>query len=328
MGSNVKISNVSFIIISRNEEFVLEKCLNSIKKLDLNNCQVVCVNSGSTDNTQGIMENYSTITTDFCIFRIDGESNAAVARNVGIRNASKEFVFFLDGDVEVRGRFIETALRCIRNGKCIAVTGQLEEYQYTSGFRKLIKKITDRYGIKNEGIRYFSGGIFICKRSIVSKIGLFDETLVKSQDIDYTLRLSRFYTMYEIPVSMGIHHTVPYENSQRIYLSLKDQHAAYIGRCYRKNIRNIKGILSLFVSYSGNSIGLMFYSISIFLFFVMKSALFYVSLVPFLDTVYGVVRKRDLHYRLLSHYIFPLFTIKGFVFFNKKQPVYSVKKIK
>lgn len=323
----MKLTDISFIIISRNEEYALEKCLTSITALDLSDCEVVCVDSGSSDNTLGVMVNFSKIIDNMSVFRIDGESNAAVARNIGIKNASKNIIFFVDGDVEVEGLFIKEALRYISEGKCSAVTGRLEEYQYANGFKSLKNKIIDRYNVKKVGRKYFSGGIFVCKRSLIKEVGLFDEALTKSQDIDYTLRLTTHHTMFEIPVSMGIHHTIPYENTGRIIDSLRNQHAAYLGRCIRKNTPNIRGILDLLLSNSGHTIGLLFYAMFIPLFFIFNALWPIIFLIPVFDIVYGIIREKNVVYRIISHYIFPLFIYKGFILFSNILPVYSVSTI-
>ena len=321
------ISNVSFIIISRDEAYAHTKCLNAIQALNLHNCQVICIDSGSRDNTLEIMTEYVKMIKNISIFTIKGQSNAAVARNIGIKYANKELFFFLDGDVEVNSTFIETAISEIQNQKYDAVTGRLEEFQYSQGFGSILHKITDRYNVRKRGPKYFSGGIFLCTRTAVNKIGLFDETLTRSQDIDYTLRLTTYFKMLEIPISIGIHHTVPYENKGRIFESIKDQHATFLGRCYLKNITNIKGTLNLLQRYSGNSLGLLFYLLLFMSFFTSKIMTMSTLFIPIVDIFLGLYQKKIISYRIVSHYINPLLILKGFVFFNKKEPRYTITKV-
>lgn len=317
------ISDVSFIIISRDEVYALTKCLESIKSLRLSNCQILCVDSGSSDNTLEVMIQYSNVIDNLSVFHIKGQSNAAVARNVGIKNACKEIIFFLDGDVEVKEDFIETALKHLRDKECEAVTGRLEEVQYSPGFDSVIHKIADRYKIKQFGRKYFSGGIFLCTRKAVNQVGLFDEALTRSQDVDYTLRLTTHFKMLEIPMSMGIHHTVPYENKGRMLESIRGQHAIYLGRCCLKNITNRKGISSLLYKYSGNSLGMLFYIILFISFSMSSMYTLAILFIPIADISFGLCQKKQISYRILSHYINPLFILKGFMFFNKKIPNYA-----
>ena len=50
------ICNISFIIIAANEEFAIKKCLESIDKLPLVNCEIICIDSSPNDYTIDIMK--------------------------------------------------------------------------------------------------------------------------------------------------------------------------------------------------------------------------------------------------------------------------------
>ncbi|MFP4573785.1 MAG: glycosyltransferase family 2 protein, partial [Desulfobacterales bacterium] len=53
------IENISFIVIARNEEFGVNKCLESIATMNPVNCEVICVDSDSSDNTLEVMKSYT-----------------------------------------------------------------------------------------------------------------------------------------------------------------------------------------------------------------------------------------------------------------------------
>jgi glycosyltransferase involved in cell wall biosynthesis len=116
------IQGVSFIIIARNEEFALDKTLNSIASMPIRDCEVICVDSDSTDNTLKVMKNFAERFNDCKILKCNGYLNAAVARNVGFEQAKKEYVAFYDGDVEPNGEFVKQAIdliKCERSDRII-----------------------------------------------------------------------------------------------------------------------------------------------------------------------------------------------------------------
>jgi len=172
------ITNISFIIIARNEQFGLNKCLSSLVSLNLNDCQVICIDSGSRDNTLQVMLSYKTSIENYEILTIDGYSNSAIARNAGIKIAEKDFIFFIDGDVEIDKSFLMQGIHYLKNGKADCVTGKLKEYRYTNtSFSKIEGIIDDRFGFNKEEKIYVSGGCFFVKREIVKDIGIFNQCL-------------------------------------------------------------------------------------------------------------------------------------------------------
>ena len=57
----MRIEGVSFIVIALNEEYGIRKCLSSISKMTLANCEVICVDSNSSDYTLEVMLSFTNI---------------------------------------------------------------------------------------------------------------------------------------------------------------------------------------------------------------------------------------------------------------------------
>jgi glycosyltransferase involved in cell wall biosynthesis len=88
---------LSLIIPVYNVENYLRECLDSVFAQDLQDCEVICVNDGSTDNSMQILQDYKKTYTDLLI--IDQQNGGlSDARNAGIKAAKGECVFFLDSD--------------------------------------------------------------------------------------------------------------------------------------------------------------------------------------------------------------------------------------
>lgn len=92
--SNIRIS---VIIPIYNAERHLEECLDSCLKQALGQIEIICVNDGSTDNTEKILERYSAAYTNIIVLNQKNQG-AGAARNLGMAHARGEFVAFMDSD--------------------------------------------------------------------------------------------------------------------------------------------------------------------------------------------------------------------------------------
>lgn len=96
-GINVMIK-VSVIIPVYNTEKYVIRCLESIRKQNYNNIQVIIINDGSTDNSEEIISNYL---KRYCLkYEYYKKENGGLssARNYGMNYADGDYLFFLDSD--------------------------------------------------------------------------------------------------------------------------------------------------------------------------------------------------------------------------------------
>ena len=80
----------SICIIAKNEEENIERCLKSIQHF---NCEIIVVDTGSTDRTKEIAHQYATKVLDFAWI-----NDFSAARNFSIANASYDWILILDCD--------------------------------------------------------------------------------------------------------------------------------------------------------------------------------------------------------------------------------------
>lgn len=94
---------LSFIVPVYNTEKYLKECLNSLlsQKAEGADCEVICVNDGSTDDSLSILQKYE---TKYSNVQILNQNNAGVcaARNAGLAAATGEYVWFIDSDDCIR----------------------------------------------------------------------------------------------------------------------------------------------------------------------------------------------------------------------------------
>ncbi|WP_020003322.1 glycosyltransferase family 2 protein [Brachyspira innocens] len=89
---------VSVIIPVYNSEKYLEKCLDSVVNQTLKEIEIICIDDCSSDNSYSILEKYRE--KDNRIIIIKNKTNQGIGknRNIGIKNASGEYLAFIDND--------------------------------------------------------------------------------------------------------------------------------------------------------------------------------------------------------------------------------------
>jgi len=92
------MAKISFIVPVYNSEKYLKKCIDSLLEQKLEEMEILLINDGSTDLSKDIIDDYIKKYPLIVKCFFQKNSGQAVARNVGIRNATGEFVAFIDSD--------------------------------------------------------------------------------------------------------------------------------------------------------------------------------------------------------------------------------------
>lgn len=291
------ISSLSFIIIARNESFAIRKCLDSIASMPLEDCEVICVDSDSSDDTLEVMKAYAGKIANLRIVHCFGPVNAAGARNAGLRYATKKAIFFVDGDVELYPEFICQGQARIESGAADAVTGKLHEIEYSPGFSREVRRQVRRKHMTVEKRCLMTGGIFIVTREMSEAVGEWDSSFWRSQDLDYTLRISRRGTLLQLPVFIGVHHTQQAQGRSWEHF-LRGQPLLY-GKLLRKSLDRPRLFLGLLRRNRGLAtfllIGLVLLSGGVaagFSSIPLPAVLMAVLLCVLIDGIYSVVIKK------------------------------------
>lgn len=88
---------ISVIIPAYNVAPYIGQCLNSLLKQSLNDIEIICINDGSTDDTEKVINHYVELDPRICLI---SQKNKGVseARNVGLKRATGEYITFVDPD--------------------------------------------------------------------------------------------------------------------------------------------------------------------------------------------------------------------------------------
>lgn len=89
---------LSIVIPIYNVEPFLRECLDSVFSQDLSDCEVICVNDGSTDGSAAIISEYKTNYPSYCKCISQPNMGLSEARNNGVHAAIGDYICFLDSD--------------------------------------------------------------------------------------------------------------------------------------------------------------------------------------------------------------------------------------
>ncbi|MCG2462592.1 glycosyltransferase [Flavobacteriaceae bacterium F89] len=113
---------ISVVIPVKNGSATIANCLNAIKGQNIyNQTEVIIIDSGSSDGTLEILENY-----DVKIIPIDPKSfNHGATRNLGVKHAKGEFVVMTVQDaIAINDTWLETMLAHYKDPEVAGVCGQ------------------------------------------------------------------------------------------------------------------------------------------------------------------------------------------------------------
>ena len=194
--------SVSVIVPCRNEIRYIEKCLDSIidNNYPKDQLEILVVDGMSEDGTREIIKNYS---DKYSFIKLLDNPKRFVpsAMNIGIKEARGDIIVRMDAHNKYEKDYISKCVKYLREYKADNVGGIWITLPGADTFvaRTIALVLTHPFGVGNA---YFRRGVnevkevdtvpFGCyKRDVFSRIGLFNENLIRNQDIEFNLRLKR-----------------------------------------------------------------------------------------------------------------------------------------
>ncbi|MBK6647414.1 MAG: glycosyltransferase family 2 protein [Anaerolineales bacterium] len=190
MQRDVKIS-VVIPVYNRPDE--LTRALHSVLEQTFRDFEVIVVDDGSTANIQSVCQSFKDARIRFV--RNEAHSNANVARNIGIRESKGEYVSMLDSDDEFLPEHLAHRLLKIKEWGCDGIFGSA--YIDYGAHRVLSLSRPLRTGelminyLLSDGFAPTPSHFY--KREAALAI-LWDESLDRHQDFDFTLRFSKKFS--------------------------------------------------------------------------------------------------------------------------------------
>lgn len=187
---------VSVIITTYKNEALLPRAIESVRQQTYQNIELIVVDdndpkSPSRRATETVMEQYPSV----CYLRHPENRNGAAARNTGIRAAKGEYIAFLDNDDLYLSNHIAQCVEALqKHPDCDCVLCDVVKVRsglcweiVPAATGDLTKKLFFSETALGTGSNLFVSA------AAVQKIGGFDESFLRHQDVEFGLKLFAKY---------------------------------------------------------------------------------------------------------------------------------------
>lgn len=198
---------VTVVVPARDDARFIRPCLRSIREQWFPSLECVVVDDGSSDDTLRIAEEFADKDERFRVVSHATPRGPSAARNTGISNSSAPFVTFLDADDFLYPHSIRRRVEALLLADPALVAGTFCDWQTTA--QNQGRKPPDRAAAVREEMVGFVHGpecpfivtAPIVRRSILERVGGFDEALPTAEDFELWVRILREgYTFVYVPI--------------------------------------------------------------------------------------------------------------------------------
>lgn len=204
---------LSIIIITKNEEKHLPRLLESIKKQDFKDYEIIVSDAASTDRTREIAMFYG------CEI-VEG-GLPSVGRNNGAKAARGNILMFLDADGKLPPSFLKKTIVEFNRRK-LGCAGCFYVPMKTNVINRMIFLVYDMLSLILQYISPHAGGYFILvRKSVFEKVGGFNEKILIAEDHNFAKKCSKvtkFRVLFSVYVIGDIR---KFENKGRLKMILK-----------------------------------------------------------------------------------------------------------
>lgn len=185
---------VSVAVLTKNSEATVGKSLESIFRQTRKPDEVIVVDGGSTDGTLEIVRRYPV--------KLVQEPGLGFghARNLGVKNANGDVVFFIDSDCYAETQWIEKTLPRFKDSEIVGVTGVTRLWNINDAVARFLAFVTGRMEMSTQRtfVKLAPTMNLALRRKVILEVGGFDETLIRCEDTDLTYKVTqRYKILYE-----------------------------------------------------------------------------------------------------------------------------------
>ncbi len=198
--------DVSVIIPTFNRARKVVRSISSVLDQTLTNYEIIIVDDGSSDGTANALAQFKHNSKVKCLSH-PKNLGVSAARNNGIMASRAPLLAFLDSDDYWLPEKLAVQVRFFRqNPKAVAC--QTEELWIRKG-----QRVNPRKKHRKPSGYIFEPSLKLClvspsavmlKRSLLDKVGFFDENLPVCEDYDLWLRISSQYPIYLIDQNLAV----------------------------------------------------------------------------------------------------------------------------
>jgi glycosyltransferase involved in cell wall biosynthesis len=176
--------SLSVVVIGRNEEQNLARCIESIKQIrGVSVNELIYVDSASSDGSPQLAEKLGAAVL---VVHPDRPS-AALGRNAGWRRTTSDIILFLDGDTILDPDFPRIAYQTMSQQPSVAaVWGHRREIHPEAS---IYNSVLDLDWIYPAGPSEFCGGDVLMRRCVLDEVDGFDERLIAGEEPELCRRI-------------------------------------------------------------------------------------------------------------------------------------------
>ena len=177
----------SVTLCVKNVEKYIDNCLSAILNQTFTDFEVIIVDEyDSNDQTRRIIENFKDKRVRY--FKNQQWLGISRSRNLSVKYARGDYIFFTDGDCIVSKDWIEQGIKFIQSSACAGVEGK--SYYVSAEYKPTFSDHTyrsKRGGFMTNNIAY--------KKSAIESVNGFDERYSYHEDRDLALRIQKRNTI-------------------------------------------------------------------------------------------------------------------------------------
>ncbi len=201
---------VSVIITTKNEESVIARLIESIKKQTYKYKEIILVDNNSTDKTIDIAKK-----NGVKVYTLGPERSAQ--RNFGAKIAKGKYLLFLDADMELTPDVLKNCVEICNKDKKIGGVVIPEESKAYSFWERV--KAFERSFYNESGDEITDAARFF-RKEVFQKVGGYDETITGPEDWDLPETIKKLGYSFGRVTSVIYHHeriNSPFELAQKKY---------------------------------------------------------------------------------------------------------------
>jgi glycosyltransferase involved in cell wall biosynthesis len=193
---------ISVVIPTYNRADMILRSLDSMKRQTYQNFEILIVDDASTDNTAEVIKEYNYDKIKY--IRLDRNVGQSCARNIAIREASGEYIGFLDSDDEWLPNKIEKQLELFNSSnvkQLAAVYCGTVEMDAIQNKRRVHNGGNIKGNIYKNLLSGFcpaSPTLFLVKKTVLLEVEGFDEHLPTFVDYDLWLRIAKLGHTFDV----------------------------------------------------------------------------------------------------------------------------------
>lgn len=191
---------ISIIMPNYNRGDCIEHSINGILNQTFQNFELIIIDDGSTDNS---VERIKSFKSEKIKLFTQENKGVSAARNLGIQNASGNWISFCDSDDVYLPTRLETFLELDIDEDCLIYSGWIvfEKDKNKTIIRRILYGFEKEFDINIYQFKnLFLTSAVMIKKNCLDKVGGFDESLTFEEDWDLFLRIADQYPIHQIKV--------------------------------------------------------------------------------------------------------------------------------